>query len=73
MNTTTQAAPTFSLFGSFFPAWLVCAIAGIVGALVLRAVLSVIRLDDGIPFKLLTYTCAAVAIDCSLWLLMFGP
>ena len=73
MNTTMQAAPTFSLFGSFFPAWLVCAIAGIVGALVLRAVLSIFRLDDGIPFKLVTYTCAAVAIDSGLWLLLFCP
>lgn len=73
MMGTSQAAPAFSLFGSFFPAWLVCAIVGIVGALVLRAVLAVLRLDGSIPFKLAVYTSAAVAIDCILWLTLFGP
>lgn len=73
MAVIQAAAPTFSLFGAFFPAWLVCAVAGIVGALSLRVAFSVIQLDDGIPFKLLTYTCAALAIDCGLWLLLFGP
>ena len=73
MAVMQAAAPPFSLFGAFFPAWLVCAVAGIVGALSLRVAFSVIQLDDGIPFKLLTYTCAALAIDCGLWLLLFGP
>ena len=65
-------APSFSLFGGHFPAWLACAAVGIVGALSLRALLSSLGLDEAIPCRLGTYTCAALAIDYGLWLMLFG-
>jgi YtcA family len=34
-----STSPAQNMFGSFFPAWMVCAVAGIAGAIVLRQVL----------------------------------
>ncbi len=65
-------APTVFLAGAYFPAWLLCAVAGILGAVVVRVVLVAVGLDDGIPFRLLTYVAIAVAIGLVVSLVGFG-
>ena len=68
----TGGAASYNLFGAFFPAWLICAVIGLVACFVLRGAMVVIRLDDAIPLKLLVYTAVAVLVALSLWLMLFG-
>ena len=65
-------APSFSLFGAFFPAWLLCAVFGLVSCFVLRGVLITIRLDEAVPLKFVVYLAVAVASALGSWLTLFG-
>jgi hypothetical protein len=40
-------APSFELFGAFFPAWMLCALIGIIGAAGTRVLHSAAHTDDG--------------------------
>lgn len=48
--------------GSFFPAWLLCAVAGIAGTILVRILFIKMTLDDMLPLRPLVYTCVAVLI-----------
>jgi hypothetical protein len=60
------------LFGSYFPAWMLCAAVGIVAAIILRQILAVARIDDFVVAPLLTYAALAVSATLVVWLLWFG-
>ena len=55
------------LFGSYFPAWMLCAAIGIVAAIILRQILAVAGIDDVV-------VDAGLAVSATLlaWLLWFG-
>ncbi|MCX5591106.1 YtcA family lipoprotein [Alcaligenes endophyticus] len=55
-------APSVYIAGSYFPAWLICAVVGIFGALLLRVVAIKIGLEDILPARLLVYVCLALII-----------
>lgn len=55
-------APSFYMAGSYFPAWLLCVVIGIVGAILVRVLFVKISLDDILPLRSLVYTCVAVLI-----------
>lgn len=55
-------APSVYAFGSYFPSWLLCAIVGILGAVVVRVIFIWLRLDDYLPLRLLVYICVALII-----------
>jgi YtcA family len=65
-------APTLDLLGSYFPAWMLCAAAGVVAAVVVRQVLSVVGVGDYVVAPLLTYACLALTATWLIWLFMFG-
>jgi len=65
-------APTIFLSGAYFPAWLLCAVAGILGAVLVRIVLVVFGVDDAIPFRLVTYAAVAIAIGLLVSIVGFG-
>lgn len=58
--------PSFYLAGSFFPAWLLCAVLGIIGATLIRVLFIRISLDDVLPLRLLFYTCTAFIIATAI-------
>jgi hypothetical protein len=60
------------LFGSYFPAWMLCAAVGIVAAVIIRQVLAVARINDFVVAPLLTYAALAVSATLVVWLLWFG-
>lgn len=64
-------APAFSIMGSYFPAWMLCAIAGIVLAVLLRLVVVRLKLEEYAWPTVLTYPCAAAFFTFLLWLLLF--
>jgi YtcA family len=65
-------SPTMELFGSYFPAWMLCAALGIVAAVVIRQILAVAGINDYIVAPLLTYAALAVSATLLVWLLWFG-
>jgi len=67
-----STSPAQNLFGSFFPAWMLCATAGIVGAVAMRQILRAVGVDRYLVAPPLTYLCIAVAGTLLVWLLWFG-
>ena len=65
-------SPTLDLLGSYFPAWMLCAAAGVVVAVVIRQVLIVVGVGEYVVAPLLTYVGLAVSATLLIWLLMFG-
>ncbi len=65
-------APSFVLFGAFFPAWMLCAAVGIAGAIVLRAVFLATGLAGVLPYQLFVCTGGGLILAIGFWLLWFG-
>jgi hypothetical protein len=65
-------APSFDIFGAFFPAWLLCAVLGIFVALGARMFFAARNLTDVLPFQL--SLCTSLGAICALlvWLTFFG-
>jgi hypothetical protein len=64
--------PSVPLFGSYFPAWMICAIGGVAFAVVLRALLVRTRIDAHLPMPPLVYLCLAISGGIGLWFLWSG-
>lgn len=69
---TMDGAPSFPIAGAYFPAWMLCALIGIVMAIATRAVFVVSGLADILPFQL--FVCSAIGCGVALlvWLFWFG-
>jgi hypothetical protein len=65
-------APTMDLLGSYFPAWMLCAVIGIAAAVIIRQILVVAGINDYVVAPLLTYAGLAVSATLLAWLLWFG-
>jgi YtcA-like protein len=65
-------APTMDLLGSYFPAWMLCAVIGIIAAAIIRQILAVAGINDYVVAPLLTYAGLAVSATLLAWLLWFG-
>jgi hypothetical protein len=66
------SAPSFDIFGAFFPAWLLCAVLGIFIALGTRILFSARNLTDVLPFQLSVCTSLGAIFALVLWLICFG-
>jgi len=67
-----NSSPTLDLFGSYFPAWMLCAAIGVAAAVVIHQVLGVAGINDYVVAPLLTYAGLAVSATLLIWLLWFG-
>jgi hypothetical protein len=66
------AAPSFELFGAFFPAWMLCGVIGILGAASTRVVLTTPAFNDVvIPFQLAVCTAVGVIVGLLAWMVLF--
>ena len=65
-------APSFNIVGSFFPAWLICMVAGIGLAVIANWVLRRFKLDQQIVWTIVVYPCLAAFFAFTLWLLFFS-
>jgi YtcA family len=68
---TPAGAPSFELFGAFFPAWMLCATIGIVAGILARAVFVATRLTDVLPYQLVVCTAIGAIFAISVSLLVF--
>ena len=69
----TGCDPIINVFGSFFPAWLVCLAGGVFLAVVLRWLFAVTRIEPHLGPLVLIYPALAFVLSCVIWLLAFGP
>jgi hypothetical protein len=60
------------LLGSYFPAWMLCAVIGIVVSVIIRQILAVAGINDYVVAPPLTYAAVAVSATLLAWLLWFG-
>lgn len=71
MGCSSVGAPSFDLFGAFFPAWMLCALIGIVAAAGARAVLTTPRLNETIPLQLAVCTSVGIIVALLSWMVLF--
>jgi hypothetical protein len=64
-----KRASNFNLWGSFFPAWLVCAAAGVLFTFAFHWLLRRVGIELVLP--VLTYPSLAVLFTFALWLTCF--
>ena len=70
--TGCSRSPSFNILGSFFPAWLLCMVAGIVLAAVASWVVGRYKLEKHLAWPILTYPSLAAFFSFTLWLLFFS-
>src|SRR5215470_17764221 len=65
-------APSVNILGSFFPAWLICIVIGVVLTILSRQVFLAMQLEPHLGPALLIYPCLAALWVFATWLLLFG-
>jgi len=65
-------APSVNIFGSFFPAWLISSVAGLVLTAIVRQVLVATNTADHLQPAAVAYTSLAFLLTFATWLLVFG-
>jgi hypothetical protein len=69
---STGGAPSFDLFGAFFPAWLLCGVVGIAGAVAARVAFVGSGVANTLPYQLAVCTAIGVITALLFWLVGFG-
>jgi hypothetical protein len=63
-----DGSPSRNILGSYFPSWMVCALVGIVAAVIGRAILKATGLLGELPAPLAVMLAIACAVTFGLWL-----
>ena len=61
-------APSQNILGSYFPSWMICALAGIAVAIAVHVILCALHLNEALPAPLLVYLAICVAASFLIWL-----
>ena len=64
--------PSVPIFGSYFPAWILCAIGGVILAVIVRALFIALKLDEHLPVPPLVYLSVAIGGGIVFWFLWSG-
>jgi hypothetical protein len=64
-------SPTVDVLGSYFPAWMVCIVSGIVLVLVVRLLLIGLGMHTHMRPKSIVYPCMTVLFTLAVWLAFF--
>jgi YtcA family len=70
--TACSASPSRNILGSYFPTWMICALLGLVGVVILRVVLGKTGIDATLPMPVVVYLCTWLAVTLAIWLLWLG-
>jgi YtcA family len=65
-------APEYSIFGSFFPAWIFCSVGGLVLMTGGRALIARTAVAEHVAAPVLFYLAMATFLACMLWLLFYS-
>lgn len=64
-------APEFSVYGSFFPVWILCTVGGLLLMAGVRGLIGRSSLAQHLTAPILLYLSLAVFFTCALWLVFF--
>lgn len=64
-------APSVSIFGSFFPAWLICIVIGVVLTILTRQIFVATKIAPHISPAAIVYPCLTAAWIFATWLVVF--
>src|SRR5262245_48091178 len=67
-----SGAPSFVLFGAYFPAWMLVAVIGVLAAAAARVGMVATGLAEVIPYQLLSCTAIGVVAAVLSWLIWFA-
>jgi len=65
-------APSLNILGSFFPAWILCGVGGILLTVVARILFVRANFEKELSPLFLVYPCLAAFFTFSLWLMFFS-
>ena|ERR1700722_9755860 len=65
-------APSYELFGAFFPAWMLCAIVGIFAGIAARVIFVATGIDSILQSRLFVCISAGLVVATLTWLFWFG-
>jgi hypothetical protein len=65
-------APEYSIFGSFFPAWIFSSVGGLVLMTGARALIARTAIAKHLAAPVLFYLGMAIFLSCMLWLLFYS-
>jgi hypothetical protein len=66
--TACSQSPSRNILGSYFPTWMLCALLGIVGTVVIRMLLIKTGVDAELPVPVLVYLSLWTAVTLGIWL-----
>lgn len=69
--TAGSCDPVINVYGSFFPAWIVCLMFGVLLTVVARTLLAITGLERHMSPLLLVYPSLTVLFTCLTWLVFF--
>ncbi|MDG6094747.1 hypothetical protein LOC54_06435 [Acetobacter sp. AN02] len=69
----TDPAPSYPIIGAYFPSWMLCAIVGILAAIIFRVIFVITGLDGLLSFRFFTYVALGTIAGLLLWSAAFGP
>lgn len=65
-------APEYSIFGSFFPAWIFCSVGGLVLMAGARVLIARTAIAEHLALPVLLYISMAIFFTCVLWVLFYS-
>ena len=64
-------SPTVDVLGSYFPAWMLCIIVGVISTLIVRLLLIGFGIYSHLRLKPLVFSCTAIFFTFAVWLVFF--
>jgi YtcA family len=64
-------SPTVDVLGSYFPAWMVCIILGLILTVIVRELLIALKLNVHLRPAGLVYVCMIILWTMAVWLVCF--
>ena len=65
-------SPLFNVLGSYFPGWMLCVLAAIMLAVLIRVAVRRMGLDEYLEPAVLTYPALTLFFSFTFWLIVFG-
>jgi len=72
LATGCSRAPSFNILGSFFPAWILCSVLGILLTVAVRILLVRVNLEQELSPLILIYPSMAALFTFLIWLVFFS-
>jgi hypothetical protein len=64
-------SPTVDVVGSYFPAWIICIVIGLILTTLFRQLFVLVKIDRHLRPASLVYLCLTVCFTLGVWLIFF--